>query len=118
MGSKRYADDPQKPETGPYVWHVKDELTPQQQKLVQARFEAPSYLSDPFNKAHNRSFELWFSPGSGSGAGAHNDGYCKSVVSVQLKGEKKWRKMLERDMTFLHSYDEFDGGVYQAGYWK
>jgi hypothetical protein len=26
--------------------------------------------------------------------------------------------MLERPMTFLSSYDEFDGGVYAAGYWK
>mmetsp|Transcript_50668 Transcript_50668/g.133840 ORF Transcript_50668/g.133840 Transcript_50668/m.133840 type:complete len:348 (+) Transcript_50668:2-1045(+) len=66
----------------------------------------------------NRSFELWFSPGSGSGAGAHNDGYCQSVVSLQLSGDKKWRKMLEPEMTFLHSYDEFDGGVYEAGFWK
>lgn len=117
--SKRYKDDPQKPETGPYVWHVKDELTPQQKKLVQARFEAPSFLKDPLNSAWmNRTFEIWFSPGSGSGAGAHNDGYCESVVSLQLKGEKKWRKMMEPEMTFLHSYDEFDGGVYQAGLWK
>merc|ERR1711988_2047631 len=26
--------------------------------------------------------------------------------------------MMEPEMTFLHSYDEFDGGVYQAGHWK
>jgi len=117
--SKRYADDPQKPVTGPYVWHVKDELTPKQKKLVQARFEAPSFLPDPLNRAKmNESFELWFSPGTGAGAGAHNDGYCESVVSLQLQGDKKWRKMLEPEMTFLHSYDEFDGGVYEAGFWK
>jgi len=117
--SKRYKDDPLKPVTGPYVWHVKDELTPKQKKLVQADFEAPSFLQDPLNKYKmNNSFELWFSPGEGSGAGAHNDGYCQSVVSLQLLGDKKWRKMLEPDLTFLHSYDEFDGGVYQAGMWK
>jgi len=117
--SKRYRDDKQKPTTGPYVWHVKDELSPKQKLLLQERFESPSFLQDPLNSAWmNRTFELWFSPGSGSGAGAHNDGYCESVVSFQLKGEKKWRKMLEPEMTFLHSYDEFDGGVYQAGYWK
>jgi len=117
--SRRYQDDPLKPTTGPYVWHVKDELTPEQQKLVQARFEAPAFLQDPINRAKmNASFEIWFSPGSGAGAGAHNDGYCESVVSLQLLGNKKWRKMLQPEMTFLHSYDEFDGGVYRAGYWK
>mmetsp|Transcript_35705 Transcript_35705/g.80638 ORF Transcript_35705/g.80638 Transcript_35705/m.80638 type:complete len:566 (+) Transcript_35705:57-1754(+) len=117
--SKRYADDPQKPETGPYVWHVKDELTDRQREKVQKKFEAPKFLNDTLNRDHmNSTFEVWFSPGSGSGAGAHNDGYCESVVSLQLKGEKKWRKMLEPEMTFLHSYDEFDGGVYEAGYWK
>lgn len=117
--SKKYKDDPRKPETGPYVWHVKDELTPKEKKLVQANFEAPSFLKDPLNSAWmNRTFEIWFSPGGGSGAGAHNDGYCESVVSLQLKGDKKWRKMMEPEMTFLHSYDEFDGGVYKAGFWK
>jgi len=117
--SKKYKDDPQKPEGGPYVWHVKDELPPHEKKLVQANFEAPSFLQDPLNRAWmNRTFEVWFSPGSGSGAGAHNDGYCESVVSVQLKGDKKWRKMVEPEMTFLSSYDEFDGGVYKAGLWK
>mmetsp|Transcript_11893 Transcript_11893/g.32141 ORF Transcript_11893/g.32141 Transcript_11893/m.32141 type:complete len:538 (-) Transcript_11893:118-1731(-) len=117
--SRRYKDDPQKPVTGPYVWHVKDELTPQEKKLVQAKFEAPPFLDDALNKAFmNRTFEMWFSPGSGAGAGAHNDGYCESVVSLQLRGDKKWRKMLEPSMTFLSSYDEFDGGVYAAGYWK
>jgi len=39
-------------------------------------------------------------------------------VSLQLRGDKKWRKMMEPEMTFLSSYDEFDGGVYQAGLWK
>lgn len=117
--SKRYKDDPQKPTTGPYVWHVKDELPLEQKKIVQSKFEAPKFLQDPLNRAKmNSSFELWFSPGHGCGAGAHNDGYCQSVVSLQLLGDKKWRKMLEPEMTFLHSYDEFDGGVYTAGYWK
>lgn len=117
--SKRYKDDPLKPVTGPYVWHVKDELTPKEKKLVQARFEAPSFLEDPLNRYKmNESFEIWFSPGEGSGAGAHNDGYCQSVVSLQLVGDKKWRKMLEPDLTILDSYDEFDGGVYLAGKWK
>mmetsp|Transcript_38129 Transcript_38129/g.109045 ORF Transcript_38129/g.109045 Transcript_38129/m.109045 type:complete len:548 (+) Transcript_38129:65-1708(+) len=117
--SKRYKDDPLKPVTGPYVWHVKDELTAEQKKQVQARFEAPAFLNDPLNSAWmNRTFELWFSPGSGAGAGAHNDGYCESVVSLQLRGDKKWRKMMEPKMTFLSSYDEFDGGVYEAGLWE
>lgn len=117
--SKRYRDDPKKPITGPYVWHVKDELPPNEKKQVQALFEAPKFMQDPLNmQKMNGSFELWFSPGQGCGAGAHNDGYCDSVVSLQLRGDKKWRKMLEPKMTFLHSYDEFDGGVYQAGLWK
>eukprot|EP00929_Paragymnodinium_shiwhaense_P106316 TRINITY_DN71603_c0_g1_i1.p1 TRINITY_DN71603_c0_g1~~TRINITY_DN71603_c0_g1_i1.p1 ORF type:complete len:543 (+),score=121.32 TRINITY_DN71603_c0_g1_i1:66-1694(+) len=117
--SKRYKDDPLKPITGPYVWHVKDELPPNEKKQVQSKFEAPPFLQDPLNRNKmNNSFELWFSPGNGAGAGAHNDGYCQSVVSLQLVGDKKWRKQLEPDLTFLHSYDEFDGGVYTAGYWK
>lgn len=117
--SKKYRHDPLKPITGPYVWHVKDELTAKQKKLVQARFEAPRFLRDPLNSQKlNDSFEIWFSPGAGTGAGAHNDGYCESVVSLQLRGDKKWRKMLEPDMTFLHSFDEFDGGVYEAGFWE
>mmetsp|Transcript_76498 Transcript_76498/g.167126 ORF Transcript_76498/g.167126 Transcript_76498/m.167126 type:complete len:446 (+) Transcript_76498:725-2062(+) len=117
--SKKYKDDPLKPTTGPYVWHVKDELTPKQKKIVQGKFRAPSFLQDPLNSAKmNTSFELWFSPGDGAGAGAHNDGYCESVVSLQLNGDKKWRKMLEPEMTFLHSFDEFDGGVYIAGLWQ
>lgn len=116
--SKRNRDDPQKPNTAPYVWHVKDELTPKQKLKVQARFEAPPFLHDPVNREHmNNTFELWFSPGGGSGASAHNDGYCESVVSLQLRGDKKWRKMLEPKMSFLSSFDEFDGGVYRAGYW-
>jgi len=117
--NNRYADDPLKPQRGPYVWHVKDELTPPQKKKVQARFEAPAFLADPLNKAHmNRTFEIWFSPGGHTGAGAHNDGYCESVVSLQLTGDKNWRKMLLPEMTFLDSFDEFDGGVYEAGRWK
>jgi len=117
--SKSYKDDPQKPETGPYVWHVKDELKGNQKKLVQARFEAPPFLNDNLNKDFmNTTFEMWFSPGKGAGAGAHNDGYCESVVSISLRGEKKWRKMLEPEMTFFDSYDEFDGGIYKAGKWN
>jgi len=117
--SKRYKDDPLKPQTGPYVWHVKDELTPKQKKKVQAIFEAPSFLNDPLNKQHmNNTFELWFSPGSRSGAGAHADGYCESVVSLQLRGDKKWRKMMLPPMSFLDSFDEFDGGVYVAERWQ
>lgn len=27
------------------------------------------------------------------GAGAHNDGYCESVVSLQLRGDKRWRSL-------------------------
>eukprot|EP00438_Fugacium_kawagutii_P018588 Skav206607 [mRNA] locus=scaffold332:176615:180597:- [translate_table: standard] len=91
--SKRYKDDPLKPKQGPYVWHVKDELSPKEKVQVQERFEAPDFLQDPLNKAKmNRSFEVWFSPGSHSGAGAHNDGYCESVA-------KKW----EPDLGFLNS---------------
>jgi len=117
--ANRYKDDPQKPISGPYVWHVKDELPPKEKKLVQQRFDAPGFLNDKLNRNFmNRTFEVWFSPGAGSGAGAHNDGYCQSVVSLQLRGDKKWRMQLEPEMTFLSSYDEFDGGVYEAGLWK
>lgn len=116
--SKRYKDDPLKPKQGPYVWHVKDELSPKEKKQVQQRFEVPGFLQDPLNKAKmNRSFEVWFSPGAYSGAGAHNDGYCESVVSLQLRGDKRWRKMMLPKMSFLDSFDEFDGGVYEAKKW-
>jgi len=117
--SKRYAGDPLKPKRGPYVWHVKDELTPQQKKLVQARFEAPAFLRDHLNREWmNRTFEVWFSPGGHCGAGAHADGYCESVVSLQLRGDKRWRKMMLPSMSILDSFDEFDGGVYDAGKWN
>ena len=66
----------------------------------------------------NRSFEVWFSPGGHCGAGAHADGYCESVVSLQLRGDKRWRKMMLPKMSFLDSFDEFDGGVYEAGKWE
>eukprot|EP00933_Yihiella_yeosuensis_P013554 TRINITY_DN12502_c1_g1_i1.p1 TRINITY_DN12502_c1_g1~~TRINITY_DN12502_c1_g1_i1.p1 ORF type:complete len:561 (+),score=119.75 TRINITY_DN12502_c1_g1_i1:54-1736(+) len=116
---KEYQDDPFKPKTGPYVWHVKDELPAKQKKQVQARFEAPEFLNDDLNKDKmNTSFELWFSPGSEAGAGAHNDGYCQSVVSIQLQGDKRWRKQMLPEMHFLDSFDEFDGGVYAAGKWN
>jgi len=115
----KYGDDPLKPKQGPYVWHVKDELPAHQKKLVQQRFQAPEFLRDPLNSAWmNRTFEIWFSPGAETGAGAHNDGYCESVVSFQLNGAKKWRKMMMPKMTALDSFDEFDGGVYSAGKWK
>lgn len=26
-------------------------------------------------------------------SGAHNDGYCESVVSLQLRGDKRWRML-------------------------
>jgi len=65
----------------------------------------------------NQTFEIWFNPGTRAGAGAHNDGYCESVVSMQLYGDKKWRKMLTPELTILDSFDEFDGGVYEAGKW-
>lgn len=117
--SKRYNDDPLKPKRGPYVWHVKDELTPAQKKVVQARFEAPAFLQDPLNRAFmNKTFEVWFSPGSHAGAGAHADGYCESVVSLQLRGDKRWRKMMLPTMSILDSFDEFDGGVYEVGRWE
>ena len=62
---------------------------------LQERFEAPDFLSDVLNKAFmNQTFELWFSPGPRTGAGAHNDGYCESVVSYQINGDKKWRQMM------------------------
>lgn len=116
--SKRYAGDPLKPQIGPYVWHVKDELTAEQKKLVQAKFDAPAFLDDQLNRDWmNRTFEIWFNPGTRAGAGAHNDGYCESVVSLQLKGDKAWRKMLTPELTILDSFDEFDGGVYEAGKW-
>lgn len=39
-------------------------------------------------------------------------------MSVQLKGDKTWRKMMLPEMSFLDSFDEFDGGVYDTGRWK
>lgn len=117
--SKRYADDPEKPKSGPYVWHVKDEVTAAEKPLVQAYMRSPPFLQGEINKERiNSSFEVWFSPGGHAGAGAHNDGYCESVVSLQLRGDKTWRKMLLPEMSLLDSFDEFDGGIYPTGKWK
>lgn len=33
-------------------------------------------------------------------AGAHNDGYCESVVSLQLRGDKRWRTLSTRAESF------------------
>ena len=49
--SERYKDDPLKPKQGPYVWHVKDELSPKEK--LQAAF---CHL--PINEAHFFS-QLW-----------------------------------------------------------
>ena len=46
---------------------------------------------------------------------AHTDGHCGTIVSVQLRGTKRWRLMpLPQLHGSLYKFDEADGGAYRA----
>lgn len=110
-----------KPLNAPYIWHVKDEEPPAMKKRVQGRMRAPYFYNDlATNKAYlNNTFEVWLSPGHNAGAKAHNDGYCNSVFSVQLNGAKRWRLMQTPAFrSVFDSFDEFDGGIFEAEHLK
>ena len=111
-----------RPIAAPFVWHVKDRVT----RSIKSEISR-MYTGMPFLKAgslldeHTRdSMEFWFQQ-VGAGTFAHNDGYCHSVFSVQLRGKKKWRLMLAPDVEKLSRdvFDEFDSGIYKSVHkWK
>jgi hypothetical protein len=61
------------------------------------------------------SLEFWFQR-VGAGTFAHNDAYCHSVFSVQLRGKKRWRLMVTPEVRSLSRdvFDEFDSGIYKS----
>ena len=113
------AEGAAQPKHAPYIFHVKDEQGGELKQEIQKNFRAPYFFNDPVNTATaNSTFEVWFSPGREAGAKAHNDGYCESVMSVQLTGPKRWRFMLTPEQpTIFESFDEFDGGIYPLNKW-
>ena len=106
-----------RPEVAPFVWHVKDRVSRSIKSEIAAMTKGFHFLStDSIIDAHARdSMEFWFQQ-VGAGTFAHNDGYCHSVFSVQLRGQKKWRLMLAPEMKNLSRdvFDEFDSGIYDS----
>jgi hypothetical protein len=107
--------------SGPYVWHVKDEVPEWMKKQVQANWVPPYFLADT---AVNRleawdSFEFWFSMPDG-GTFAHADSYCEMAISTQLRGTKRWRLGMYPEVnTVFDSFVSTDRGIYRAkGYWQ
>lgn len=107
--------------SGPYVWHVKDEVPEWMKKDVQKNWKPPYFLKDT---AVNRleawdSFEFWFSMPDG-GTFAHADSYCEMAISTQLRGTKRWRLgMYPQIPTIFDSFVSTDRGIYRAkGKWQ
>lgn len=77
---------------GPYIWHVKDEEPLKTKREVQQHWRTPYFLerSPTNNMEANESFEFWFSH-AGGGTFTHADAYCESTISMQFKGNKRWR---------------------------
>lgn len=109
-----------RPSVSPYVLHIKDRVKRSIKQEISRMFpglpqaqQSPQTLLD----AHTRdSIEFWFQQ-VGGGTFAHNDGYCHSVMSVQLRGKKKWSFMLSPEIHDLSRdvFDEFDSGIYRSG---
>jgi hypothetical protein len=106
-----------RPVVAPFVWHVKDRVARSIKQEIGSMFKGLPWLNrGSLTDEHSRdTMEFWFQQ-VGAGTFAHNDGYCHSVFSMQLRGEKRWRFMLtppaeklERDV-----FDEFDSGIYQS----
>ena len=111
---------PDRAESAPYIWHVKDEETAENKAKMQGLYRAPYFLQDIVNrKEFNDSMEIWFSPGA-AGAMAHADSYCEPTWSVQLHGDKRWRMMttLPAIPTVFDRFVYFDEGIYEVGKWK
>ena len=106
-----------RPDVAPFVWHVKDRVSRAIKREIAAMSKGFHFLSsDSLIDAHSRdSMEFWFQQ-VGAGTFAHNDGYCHSVFSVQLRGQKKWRLMLAPEIKNLSRdvFDEFDSGIYDS----
>jgi hypothetical protein len=106
-----------RPEVAPFVWHVKDRVTRSIKEEIARLYKGLPFLSKgSFMDEQTRdSMEFWFQQ-VGAGTFAHNDGYCHSVFSVQLRGKKKWRLMLAPEVTKLSRdvFDEFDSGIYNS----
>jgi hypothetical protein len=113
-------DDPlSRPSVGPYVLHVKDRVKRAMKHEIAKMFPGLPWtrsMDSLLISAQTRdSMEFWFQP-IGGGTFAHNDGYCHSVFSVQLRGSKKWSFMLTPEVHKLSRdiFDEFDSGIYES----
>lgn len=69
------------PRHAPYIWHVKNHRDAQRSvcPLVRPPYFASNGDAKAAFKAMNHSLEFWFGL-EGSGALAHGDGYCRTVV--------------------------------------
>jgi hypothetical protein len=106
-----------RPHAAPFVWHVKDRVARSIKSEISQMFKGLPFLEPgSLLDQHTRdSMEFWFQQ-VGAGTFAHNDGYCHSVFSVQLRGKKKWRLMLAPQVEKLSRdvFDEFDSGIYKS----
>jgi hypothetical protein len=106
-----------RPEVAPFVWHVKDRVARTIKAEISNMYKGLPFLEHGSLLDHHvrDSFEFWFQQ-VGAGTFAHNDGYCHSVFSVQLRGKKKWRLMLAPNVENLSRdvFDEFDSGIYTS----
>mmetsp|Transcript_17848 Transcript_17848/g.41622 ORF Transcript_17848/g.41622 Transcript_17848/m.41622 type:complete len:576 (-) Transcript_17848:86-1813(-) len=77
---------------GPYIWHVKDEEPLKTKRSVQRHWRTPYFLQPSLSNRMeaNESFEFWFSM-AGGGTFTHADAYCESTISMQFRGNKRWR---------------------------
>ena len=110
-----------RPSVSPFVLHIKDRVKRSIKQEISKMFpgipQAQSADHQTLLDAHSRdSIEFWFQQ-VGGGTFAHNDGYCHSVMSVQLRGKKKWTFMLSPEINDLSRdiFDEFDSGIYRSG---
>lgn len=104
-----------RPVLAPYVLHVKDRVKASIKKEIGNMYPGLPF-SSPLLDTHIRdSMEFWFQH-VGAGTFAHNDAYCHSVFSVQLRGSKRWRLMLVPSVDVLSRdiFDEFDSGIYDS----
>lgn len=101
----------------PFVWHVKDQVSNVIKKELQTLFPGLSWVraANPLLDGQMRdSMEFWFQP-VGAGTFAHNDAYCNAVMSIQLRGRKKWKFMFLPDIKDpSRRFDEYDGGIYAS----
>eukprot|EP00941_MAST-03F_sp_MAST-3F-sp1_P005080 g5080.t1 len=108
------------PNSGPHVWHVKDEEPLSMRRLLQSKYRVPYFFENSVinGPSMNESLEFWLSPPS-AGAFAHADSYCQMTASVQLDGGKQWRMMNPGPPvpSLLDSFDTQDSGIYRENKW-